>query len=257
MKKLSDLIKSNDDITDYLLEVLNNKLIVDFIQENQIPKAIYEKNISKFITYLSDSNKYKLVYENYNIYLIEKMNRPPRTTLLSEIDFDNVEIMEVDNNKREAFEYFNKILTEHAKGMFLSGKRGIGKTYVFKRFAKRLKNDYDQVIFIKYATFIQEIKSHIKTNDYMAIVDEIKHIDCLLIDDFDKSGLTNTWLCNEILYNIFDYRAEHHKLTFINSNYRVKQLVEESTDIDAGRVIERIRMCTHEIYMLGKSYRKY
>ncbi|MFI3328853.1 MAG: DnaA/Hda family protein [bacterium] len=136
------------------------------------------------------------------------------------------------------------------KGLYLYGRFGTGKTYLLSAIAKELSQRNIKTIVAFFPDLSRELKSSINSNNLETFVNELKTIDCLMLDDFGGE-MSSAWLRDEIMTPIFQYRLAEGKPTFISSNLDYSELVNHlatskmGTDqLKAGRILERIKSLT-------------
>ena len=230
--------------------------------KNKIAGYCYlPKATGKILTfnYHSCKKKQKLDKENKymeNVYLYE----------LPE-DIKNAKISEIYPEYKERYATINWlkdfILNYHkgAKGLYLHGNFGAGKTYliasVFNELAK--KDIKSAIIF--WPEFLRDLKTSFQT-DFKDKFDKIKKAPLLLIDDIGAEN-TTSWGRDEILCPLLQYRMDEHLTTFFTSNLDLNSL-EEHLEVSKGdvqtlkakRIIERIKQLTTDIEMIRNNLRK-
>lgn len=155
--------------------------------------------------------------------------------------------------------YKNNIPT---KGLYIHGKYGCGKSYLLAYLAKNLANAGHRVIFAYYPDMVRMIKGSIASGNLEEIVEQLKEIEVLVLDDFGGEMLTG-FIRDEVLGVILQDRMSNHRLTFMSSNLNPNLLIEhlkESTkDTDAlraSRIYERIRTLMDFVELNDQNYRK-
>lgn len=104
---------------------------------------------------------------------------------------------------------------EFAKGAYVYGEVGSGKTYLLSALANKLIEMGHQVTFVYFPDLINDLKDDFeKLNDK---INELKNTEILIIDDFGVGELTG-WIRDSILAPILNYRMSDFKPLFISSN---------------------------------------
>ncbi len=172
-------------------------------------------------------------------------NKPARKDLYSKCE-------EVYNN------YFNN---GFSKGLYVHGSYGTGKTYVLACLAKKFANNGKDVIFAYYPDLVRKIKSSIANGDIEDIIDDLKEVDVLFLDDFGGETVT-AFIRDEVLGPILQDRMVNKRLTFMSSNLDEKTLhlhlsetQKEYDDVKASRVEERIKVLMEFINLKDLNYR--
>jgi primosomal protein DnaI len=144
---------------------------------------------------------------------------------------------------------------EHPKGMFLSGRYQIGKTYTLAAMANHFASIGKTVLIGYYPDMVREIKSSIRTGNLESIIESLKHVDVLMLDDIGGESPSH-WLRDEVLGPILQHRLLDQKLTFFSSNIPLDELPkymveneQRAEKIKAHRIIERIKALTDEYTM--------
>lgn len=184
-------------------------------------------------------------------------------------NLDNVSTSDLFNDKIQRKELYREVKNictsldrgETPKGLFVSGPYGCGKSYVIGALCKNLATKGYSCVFAYYPDLVREIKSSIATNSLSDYVDTLKNCDVLVLDDFGGEA-SSSFIRDEVLGAVLQYRMEEHLLTFMTSNLDKKtlhtHLAESKTDIDdlkAGRIEERINSLMTYISLTDKSYR--
>ncbi len=175
--------------------------------------------------------------------------------------------MKVDNNEdaRKLFILLNQIiLGEFDKGLYIYGNFGVGKTYSCIAFLNELARKHHKVAFVKMNDFANKMRNlAIKDNDQMHdILDRLKEVPYLVIDDIGAET-TTSFIRDDLLFNILDYRMSHNLMTIFTSNHSLKTLYDaflydknqNRDDLKAGRLMERIRTLGLEFHLSGNNHR--
>ena len=148
------------------------------------------------------------------------------------------------------------------QGIYLHGTFGTGKTFILLKEAKELAKKRINVVFVYYPDFCRAIKMNITTGNNEAIINKCKQADVLMFDDIGGEG-NSSFVRDEVLGPILQYRMFAYKPTFMSSNYSINELEQhlaEAKDssnlVNASRVVERIKMLMTEIELDDVNYRK-
>lgn len=149
-----------------------------------------------------------------------------------------------------------------AKGFYLYGKFGVGKSFVLGALANELASIKICSVVVFVPEFLREMKNAIGDNTLNEKIDYIKKAPVLMLDDLGAETMT-AWTRDEILGTIFHYRMAEQLPTFITSNFNYEELEHhlaqsQKGDIEvvkAGRIMERIKALTVPIEMRGKNRR--
>lgn len=173
----------------------------------------------------------------------------------------------VDDEKRfEIIKWMKDFLKKYpninAKGLYLYGSFGSGKTYLlaamFNELAK--KNIKSAIVF--WPEYLSSLKGYFGTEEYTQKISYLKKIPLLLIDDIGAENST-AWSRDEVLAPILQYRMQEELPTFFTSNLDKKSLEDHlsiSKDgvevVKARRIMERINQLTEEMSLISKNLRK-
>lgn len=148
------------------------------------------------------------------------------------------------------------------KGAYLYGPFGVGKTYILSAMANELAKKGFEVGFVYLPDLIRELKSAIGEQTLERMMDEIKQIQVLILDDIGAEMVT-TWVRDEIIGPLLQHRLADGKPTFFTSNRSIEELIESYSrtadgtvdKLKANRIGDRIKALATEIYVDGKNYR--
>ena len=204
-----------------------------------------------------EKNKYK---ENLNLYDM------PKTLQEAKIK----DIYTDDNSRTEAIKYILKYLEnykkEDMKGLYLHGNFGTGKTYLIAALFNELAKKGEKSAIIYFPEFLRTLKSSFQNKDpeeatFSTKYEYIKTVPFLLIDDIGAENVT-AWGRDEILGTLLQYRANENLPTFFTSNLNIEELEnnlavtkDKSDKVKARRIIERVKLLTHDIEIIGKNRR--
>lgn len=149
------------------------------------------------------------------------------------------------------------------QGIYIHGTFGTGKTFILLKEAKELAKKRINVVFVYYPDFCRAIKMNIGLGiNNEQLINKCKQADVLMFDDIGGEG-NSSFVRDEVLGPILQYRMFSLKPTFMTSNYSVDELEQhlaEAKDatnlVNASRVVERIRMLMKEIQLQDINYRK-
>lgn len=128
--------------------------------------------------------------------------------------------------KKLAIEYIKKFdsIKESGKGFyFYSQTKGSGKTRLMASIGNALiKRHFKSVRFLTTNNLLDEIKNTFQTEGYSRLMEQIKRVDILMLDDFGGERPTD-WV-NEVFYSILNDRMTAKKITFFTSNAEAEAL---------------------------------
>jgi primosomal protein DnaI len=150
----------------------------------------------------------------------------------------------------------------YQKGAYLFGPFGVGKTYILAAMANELAKKNIKVAFVYLPDLIRELKSAIGKNNLEGLMDEIKQVQVLVLDDIGAE-MGTAWVRDEILGPLLQYRLLEELPTFFTSNKSLDELITDYArtndgtidKMKANRLGDRIKALATELYIEGKNYR--
>lgn len=149
------------------------------------------------------------------------------------------------------------------RGLYLYGKFGIGKTYLLAAIANRLASKGYRTMLVHFPSFAADMKNSIANNDVGAKLDRVKTAPILMLDDLGADSISS-WIRDDILAVILEYRMQNELPTFFSSNDSMKKLETDHLRIDkagndeplkAKRIMQRIHFLSREFLLTGKNRR--
>ena len=149
-----------------------------------------------------------------------------------------------------------------AKGLYLTGPFGIGKTYLMGAVANELAKQGIATTLVHFPTFATQIKQAIGEGQVWPQIQKIQSAPVLILDDIgaDSNG---PWVRDEVLGVILQYRMQERLTTCFTSNLAMAELetfladTRQKTDVlKAKRLMERIRFLAVELPMQGPNLRQ-
>ncbi|MGL5296218.1 MAG: primosomal protein DnaI [Culicoidibacterales bacterium] len=147
------------------------------------------------------------------------------------------------------------------RGLYIQGGFGVGKTHLLGAIAKSLSESGLHSLLVFWPEFTREIKSDFSVLDQK--LERLKTIDVLMIDDIGAENNTS-FVRDEVLLPILNYRMMFQKPTFFSSNLPVESLADhfkisqrgDDEPIKAMRVLERIHSLTIPLTLSGPNRRR-
>lgn len=163
----------------------------------------------------------------------------------------------------EFIDAYEKTPNSFHQGIYLQGEYGIGKTYLMVAVANELAARGFQTTLIHFPSFAVEMKSSISTNTFVEKTNAIKKAPILMIDDIGADS-ESTWIRDDVLGVILEYRMQEELATFFTSNKSMQSLKDsyltissqgDQEPIKAQRIMQRIRFLSTEMIMTGPNRR--
>lgn len=176
------------------------------------------------------NNNFTLELERFlNLYLTE-ISEPNSNYLLKKFSVSNLQRQEIMKQFKLIAKATKKDNENLTKGLYIYGKTDSGKSYILQSFANyfsssQIKTSYLAIEKLYKALIkkIQEKETNNSNNNQKYLINLIKNIDVLIIDNL---GLENKseWFVLEVLLDILEYRSEKNLLTFIGSPFKIDDL---------------------------------
>lgn len=282
-------------------QIMENNDIKKFFESNKniITEEIIQNSFSKLYEFINEkekSNDPSAPIQGYEPILILNKDfidisyQPTKPMLLRQKEIQNSKRFTTINMPKDIrdakitnFQIFNekddrsvpfeesikfiksyKNNAEHyIKGLYFHGSFGVGKTYLLGAIANKLADDGTAVTLVHFPSLVVDIKQSINNNTTSEIIDRIKKAKVLMIDDIGADSM-NTWIRDDILGVVLQFRMQEMLTTFFSSNFSMNQLeadylrVSNKGDdepIKAKRIMERIKFLSKEIMMVGENRR--
>ncbi|MDD3027041.1 MAG: hypothetical protein PHI41_03205 [Erysipelotrichaceae bacterium] len=167
----------------------------------------------------------KILQQQYAILsnvLVSNIDKKIILTRAKDIDLSQNEKL------KEIYVAFNQnINAGRKKGMFIKAPMSKEKLLVLGSIARTYALDH-KIGFINFPNFIIDLKGRMASNDYLDSLNSIKTVEYLFLDDIGNEYVTN-WSRDEILFSIIAYRLQNDLVTYISSEYDLKQLAKYYT----------------------------
>ncbi|HLO10942.1 MAG TPA: primosomal protein DnaI [Pseudoneobacillus sp.] len=148
------------------------------------------------------------------------------------------------------------------KGLYLHGKFGVGKSYFLGAIANQLAEKGISSMIVYFPELVREFKASIGDQTLNQKIEAIKKEPILMLDDIGAETMSS-WLRDEVLGPILQFRMLENLPTFFSSNFNYDELEHhltysqrgEEEKIKARRIMERIRYLTDAIEVSGPNRR--
>ncbi|EJN94960.1 primosomal protein DnaI [Streptococcus ratti] len=205
---------------------------------------------------LKDSQKKQAVSERINVI---SLPRSYKNISFDDISLDDVKRLDVFKMVADFVENYP---SPKQKGLYLYGDMGIGKSYLMAAMAHELSEQKGAATtLLHFPSFTIDVKNAINTGTVKDEIDAVKKAEVLILDDIGAEQSTS-WIRDEVLQVILQYRMLEELPTFFTSNYSFKDLEAKLANIrgsdetwQAKRVMERIRYLAKEVHLEGENRR--
>ncbi|MFD2670657.1 primosomal protein DnaI [Marinicrinis sediminis] len=179
------------------------------------------------------------------------------------------EILQRDWERSESVEHILQYIYQtkqeglQARGMYVQGSFGTGKTFLMCYLLYELAKDGHSGVIVYMPDFVEDLKSMFQDNQRLKdTIDLLKQTDLLIFDDIGAENMS-PWVRDHVLGSILNYRMDR-KPTFFTSNYSLEALEkhlsftdkEGENDAKGKRLMERIRHYVDVLTVKGKNHRE-
>lgn len=298
MKSVQDKLGQNQasrqSYDQLVVEIMQDKEVADFIRQQGLNQDEISRSISKFYEFINERNKFhsqdaSYIAKGYQPVLVMNQGYADvsylETAELVELrkleaikdriqlinlpaSLKNVTIADLDRQDENrvgimlAISDFVKRVGQDNKGIYLYGTFGIGKSYLMAYLANLLsKTHLLSTTMLHYPTFVVDIKNAIKDGSVKERIDEVKTAQVLVLDDIGAEQ-HSSWIRDDVLQVILQYRMQENLPTFFTSNFSFADLERHFSAGKSGdetwqakRVMERIRFLAQEMHLQGVNRR--
>ncbi len=257
MEKLIKELKKNPHLTDKVITKDNYRSYYEFHEGYTNCKSCKGLNECKNPNkgYAPILGEYRISYKM--CAYMKKEDRSNVTPLFISGKSLNAKLEDFSTDTKErqdAFKWSCKFVQDFTSftsdGLYLYGPFGTGKTYLLSAIANELSRRNIKTILAFFPDLSRKLKSSINDNNLEYLVNQLKTVDCLMLDDFGGE-MASGWLRDEIIAPLFQYRRNEGLPTFISSNLNHIELLEHlsnskngSDQMKANRIMERIKTST-------------
>ncbi|MCP1639824.1 primosomal protein DnaI [Streptococcus gallinaceus] len=275
-------------------EIVSDAEVAEFIAQHQLTEDQVSRSLSKFFEYLNERKKYlakdsayiavgykpvlvmnegyaDVSYQETQALLdyrkaetiknrIQLISLPAslKSVTAADLDFEDVNRMPI----YEAISEFLERVGRDNKGLYVFGNFGIGKSYLMAYLAHQLSVRHElATTMLHYPTFVVDIKNAISSGSVKERIDDIKAAQVLILDDIGAEQ-HSSWVRDDVLQVILQYRMQENLPTFFTSNFSFADLERHFSSGKIGdetwqarRVMERIRYLAREIHLEGSNRR--
>lgn len=199
--------------------------------------------------------------------LVHSISMPKFVQAASFASFDMQDVQRAESISEALnfIEGYTSDSDQYQPGFYLYGNFGVGKTYLLGAIANELAIHGVASTMVHFPSLAVELKNSIndKNVDTGKMVDAIKKSPILMIDDIGADAMSS-WIRDDILGVILEYRMQAELPTFFSSNFSMKKLEEEHLAVNqkgdieqlkAKRIMERIRFLAKEVTLTGENRR--
>lgn len=281
--------------TDLMKQILADPRVASFIQEHGLSQDQIKRSLPKFNQFLVECRKVKegdvtYIAKGYEPILTmnegyadvtyketrqlkeqqEQQAISKRINLLSlpqsyrKITFADIALDDVA--RVDTFEILVDFVANYPspdqKGLYIYGDMGVGKSFMLAAMAHELSETKKvATTIIHYPSFAIDVRNGIKDNSVKEQIDAVKEAEVLVLDDIGAEQFSS-WIRDDVLQVILQYRMIEELPTFFTSNYSFTDLEAKLSNGRQGdetwqakRVMERIRFLAKEVHLKGVNRR--
>lgn len=176
-------------------------------------------------------------------------------------------ILDTDNRMQavdKVEQFISNYGSEHfQRGFYFYGPFGTGKTYLLGAVAHELAGIGISTIIVYVPELIREMKQAISDHTLNEKIDMLKKAPVLMFDDIGAEAVSS-WVRDEVLGPILQFRMLERLPTFFTSNFNLNELEHhltysqrgEEEKLKAARIIERIKFLAEPVPIDGPNKRK-
>lgn len=205
---------------------------------------------------LKEAQEQKVIEDRINLVSLPKSYK---FISFADVLLDDVKRLDVYES---LVDFISQYPSPDQKGLYLYGDMGVGKSFFMAALAHELSEKKNAMTTIlHYPSFTIDIKNAIKTDSVKDEIDAIKTSEVLVLDDIGAEQ-TSSWVRDEVLQVILQYRMQENLPTFFTSNYSFADLERKLANgrngdetWQAKRVMERVRFLARETHLQGENRR--
>ncbi len=175
--------------------------------------------------------------------------------------------IEIEQGRFEAIKLVRDFVREYEqnkkmKALYLHGSFGVGKTYFLGAIANALAEKKVKSTILYVPEFLRELKGSFQDQSFNEKIEYVKKVPVLMLDDLGAESVTS-WMRDDVLGTILQFRMLENLPTFFSSNLNFKELQHhltytqrgEQEELKAARVMERIKSLAIPVEMNGENKR--
>ena len=231
--------------------------------KHELPGTIYYPKLEK-----DNTLRFNYVAFKYK-QKAEKEKELTSKTFEVLVSIQNAKMSEIDlGDKKRAKvlkwikDFYKEYQTnKNAKGCYLHGSFGSGKSYILAALFNEIAKKGANAVIIYYPEMLRRLRESFY-DDFDQKMYELQHADLLLIDDIGAESVSE-WNRDEILGTILQYRMESSLPTFFTSNLTLEELETNLAStkgkidyLKARRIMERIKQLTVDLELTSENRRK-
>ena len=271
--------------TDLMKQILADPRVARFIQEHGLSQDEIKRSLPKFNQFLVECRKVKegdvsYIAKGYEPILTMnegyadvtyKETRQLKEQQEQQAIANRINLVSLPQSYRkitfaDTYESLVEFVADYPspdqKGLYLYGDMGVGKSFMLAAMAHELSETKKvATTIIHYPSFTIDVRNGIKDNSVKEQIDAVKEAEVLVLDDIGAEQFSS-WIRDDVLQVILQYRMIEELPTFFTSNYSFADLEAKLSNGRQGdetwqakRVMERIRFLAKEVHLRGVNRR--
>lgn len=224
------------------------------------PELVFNRN-SIDVVYKRCPRKVMADEKKKNEKLIKSLYVPREILEATFEDFEG-DSGRLDAGDKAATFLMNYETGKKAKGLYLYGKFGVGKSYLLGAIANELAKKQISSMIVYVPELLREMKSSIADSTLNEKIEALKKESILMLDDIGAEAMSS-WTRDEVLGPILQFRMLESLPTFFTSNFDFAGLEHhltysqrgEEEKMKARRIMERIRTLSEPVQVDGPNRR--
>lgn len=126
--------------------------------------------------------------------------------------------------------------------LYMGGQVGCGKSHICTGIVRELLRRGIPARYMLWRDEAVKLKACVNdTEEYMALIEPLKNVEVLYIDDFFKAGSVPTTADINLAFELINARYNRKLVTLISSEYYIDELSDQVDEAIGSRIFERAR----------------
>lgn len=144
--------------------------------------------------------------------------------------------------QKDLLDTAHRFLENPTSWVYMGGQVGCGKSHICTGIVRELLRRGIPARYMLWRDEAVKLKACVNdTEEYMALIEPLKNIDVLYIDDFFKAGSVPTNADVNLAFEIINARYNKKLVTLISSEYFIDELSNQVDEAVGSRIFERAR----------------
>lgn len=144
--------------------------------------------------------------------------------------------------QKDLLDTAHRFLENPTNWVYMGGQVGSGKSHICTGIVRELLRRGIPARYMLWRDEAVKLKACVNdTEEYMALIEPLKNIEVLYIDDFFKAGSVPTNADVNLAFEIINARYNKKLVTIISSEYFIDELSNQVDESVGSRIFERAR----------------